>query len=152
MHYRDPIVSHLPALRRFTGALVAPALAASSGAVDDLVVRSAAAVARDRPASEAALRLALYTAVIRAAEGRELRAARPPQTGSFADGLLSLQLQHRAALLLVTLERFSYEEAAAILGVSRNFLVAKVSTARQMLARRMESPGARPVTHLRVVR
>lgn len=152
LQYRDRVVSHLPELRRFAGALVAPGHVQSNGAVDDLVVRSAAAVMRERLEGDHALRLALYGAVIRFAQGRDLRPTSPPAPGSFAEGLLSLQLHHRAALLLVTLERFTYEEAAAILGVSRSFLVAKLSTARQVLARRMEGAGARPTPHLRVVK
>jgi len=152
LQYRDRIVSHLPELRRFAGALIAPGQLQSSGAVDDIVLRSAAAVLRDRPDPDGQLRLSLYTAVIRFAQGRDLRPAAAPSPGSFADGLLSLQLHHRAALLLVTLERLTYEEAATVLGVSRNFLVAKLSTARQVLARRMEAPGVRPAAHLRVVK
>jgi DNA-directed RNA polymerase specialized sigma24 family protein len=116
---------------------------------------------RERLDGDTALRLALFSAVIRLAQGRDVRASSatpagkslpPAAPASFAEGLLSLQLQHRAALLLVTLERLSYEEAAEVLGISRTFLVAKVSTARQMLARRMEISGDRPVTHLRLVK
>ena len=161
MQYRDRIVSYLPELRRFAGALAAPGRPHSSGEIDDLVVRSAALVcretsSREKPASETELRLALYAAVLRLAQSRDFRPSLPPgpppAPGSFVDGLLSLQIQHRAALLLVTLERLSYEEAATVIGVSRTFLVAKVSTARQLLARRMEASGDRRATHLKVVK
>jgi predicted DNA-binding protein (UPF0251 family) len=161
LQYRDRIVSFLPELRRFAGALIAPGCPHSSGGSDDLVVRAAAFVCREtpsheKPASETALRLALYAAVLRLAQSRDYRPSLPlsppPSPGSFADGLLSLQMQHRAALLLVTLERLSYEEAATVIGVSRTFLAAKVSTARQMLARRMEGSGDRRAAHLKVVK
>ncbi len=161
MQYRDRIVSYLPELRRFAGALIAPGRPHSTGEIDDLVVRAAALVcretsSREKPASETDLRLGLYAAVLRFAQSRDYRPSLPPgpppTPGSFADGLLSLQIQHRAALLLVTLERLSYEEAATVIGVSRTFLVAKVSTARQLLARRMEASGDRRATHLKVVK
>jgi hypothetical protein len=162
LQYRDRIVSYLPELRRFAGALLAPGCPHSSGAIDDLVVRAAALVCRETacshtaPASDNELRLALYAAVLRFAQSRDYRPGPPlnppPPPGSFADGLLSLQVQHRAALLLVTLERLSYDEAAAIIGVSRTFLAAKVSTARQLLARRMEASGDRRAAHLKVVK
>lgn len=152
MQLRDRIVSHLPELRRFAGALVAPGQTQSCGAVDDLVTRAVETSMRAAPDSDAALRHALYGAVIRLAQGREALAPSRPTAGSFGDALLSLQLHHRAALLLVTLEGLTYEEAAGILGVSRHFLIAKLSIARQTLARRMEAPGLRPATHLRLVK
>lgn len=162
MQYRDRIVSFLPELRRFTGALIAPGCPHSSGGIDDIVVRAAAFVSHETassgqaPASDTALRLALYAAVLRFAQNRDYRQTLPvnprPSPGSFADGLLSLQMQHRAALLLVTLEHLSYEEAARVIGVSRTFLAAKVTTARQMLARRMEASGERRAPHLKVVK
>jgi predicted DNA-binding protein (UPF0251 family) len=159
LQYQDRIVSCLPELRRFAGALVAPGCPHSSGPIDDLVVRAAALVCRENQtvhAGDAEVRLALYAAVLRLAQSRDYRPgpplSPPPPPGSFADGLLSLQMQHRAALLLVTLERLSYEEAAAIIGVSRTFLAAKVSTARQLLTRRMEASGHQRAAHLKVVK
>ncbi|MDB5640854.1 MAG: uncharacterized protein JWN07_171 [Hyphomicrobiales bacterium] len=156
MQFRDRIVATLPDLRRFAGALIAPGHVQSCGLVDDLVARAAASVLRERHESGTAVRLALYSAVIRLSQNRDSRQpagmATLPPPGSFADGLLSLQIQHRAALLLVSLEQFSYEDAAVVLGVSRTFLVAKLSTARQMLARRLEASNERPATHLRLVK
>lgn len=151
LQHRDRIASSLPELRRFAGALIAPGSTHSTGGVDDIVVRAAVAVCRETPSSEVDLRLALYAAVIRLAQSREARPA-PAASGSLADGLLSLQFQHRAALLLVTLERLSYDEAAIVIGVSRTFLAAKVSTARQILARRMESCREARAVHLKVVK
>ena len=159
LQYRDRIVSTVPDLRRFVGALIAPGHVQSCGLVDDLVLRATTLVLREHHEGEAAARLALYRAVIRLWQNREPRpsptGAQPataPAQGSFAEALLGLDLQHRAALLLVTLEQLSYEEAAAVLGLSRTFLVAKLSTARLILARRLEASAVRPATHLRLVK
>jgi len=161
LQYRDRIVSTVPDLRRFVGALIAPGHVQSCGLVDDLVLRATTLVLREHHEDEAAARLALYRAVIRLWQNREPRpsptgaqpaSATAPAQGSFAEALLGLDLQHRAALLLVTLEQLSYEEAAAVLGLSRTFLVAKLSSARLILARRLEASAARPATHLRLVK
>jgi len=161
LQYRDRITSTLPDLRRFAGALISPGHVRTCGLVDDVVVRATTIVLRERHDSETAARLALYSAVIRLWQNRDSRQPSPgaslpsatvPAQGSFAEALLGLELQHRAALLLVTLERLSYEDAAAVLNISQAFLVAKLTTARLMLAQRLDLSAARPATHLRLVK
>lgn len=156
MPNREHILPLLPGLRRFAVALMAPQETRSCREADEAVARAVQTAAMEEAADRASLRAALYAALIRIAQGREQASPTPVQRRSIADGLLALQIQHRAALLLVALEGFSYDEAAAALGVSRNVLVGRLATARQILSAQTATHGAggarRPVPHLRLVK
>lgn len=78
------------------------------------------------------------------------------QQTKLSAGLLNLSLEEREALLLVTLEGFSYEEASRILRVSQSVLITRLTQARTALdqfmqARPARRPTSRPVPYLRLV-
>jgi RNA polymerase sigma-70 factor (ECF subfamily) len=74
----------------------------------------------------------------------------------FAAALLALTLEEREALLLVTLEGFSYAQAARILKISRTVLIMRLAGARAALSEipAAETPSRPPKTrpYLRVVK
>ena len=76
---------------------------------------------------------------------------------SLCSALCALKLEEREALLLVSLEGFSYAQAARILKISRPILVARLSRARERLPKNLKDRSSsrrakwRP-THLRVVK
>jgi RNA polymerase sigma-70 factor (ECF subfamily) len=153
--YRDAFLPGLPELRRFAVALIAPEQSQACQAADDLVLRAVQCVMREpSPTDEAQRRRALHAAVVRYALGGAATTPAAEPRNALTAGLGDLQLQHRAALLLVSLQGFSYDDAASILGVSRNVLLGRLATARQLLARRMEpsdASGGHAVPHLRLV-
>ncbi|MCI0599739.1 MAG: ECF-type sigma factor [Beijerinckiaceae bacterium] len=62
-----------------------------------------------------------------------------------ASQLLALGLEEREALLLVVLEGFNYAEAAMVLNVSRDVVVARLARAREALSQAwVPEPEARP--------
>jgi RNA polymerase sigma-70 factor, ECF subfamily len=73
------------------------------------------------------------------------------------NAICALKLEEREALLLVSLEGFSYAQAARILKISRPILVARLSRARERLPKNLKDRSSsrrakwRP-THLRVVK
>lgn len=69
--------------------------------------------------------------------------------GRLEAALATLPVAYREALLLVTSEELSASEAAAICGVSPEALRQRVSRARAMLMRRIESADAPTVPQLR---
>ncbi len=76
--------------------------------------------------------------------------------GKLAAGLLSLPLENREALLLVTLEGFEHGDAARILRVSRSVLIGRLTQARSSLEQFLEARSTvrkpvRNVPHLRLV-
>ncbi len=153
MSNRGDVVQLLPGLRRFAVALTGAQETPGPRQADEMVLRAVHTTLRAGPyTSQVALRTALYGAFIHLQHGR------PPAQSEgltpIAGGLRELPLAHRAALLLVTLESFSYDEAADILGVSRNILLGRLAATRQMLARHMEaaSSGAARPPHLRLVK
>ncbi len=99
------------------------------------------------------LRAELYGALFRL---QQERAETKSTAGAdLAPALLALPLGHRAALLLVALEGFSYEEAAKALGLNRHIVLGRLTTARQMLSRHFETRlthGVRHAPHLRLVK
>jgi RNA polymerase sigma-70 factor (ECF subfamily) len=48
----------------------------------------------------------------------------------------------RAALLLITVEEMSYEEAAGVLGIPVGTLMSRIHRGRERLRRLMDAPGA----------
>jgi DNA-directed RNA polymerase specialized sigma24 family protein len=99
------------------------------------------------------LRPALYGALFRLQQGRaEIKST---AGADLAPALLALPFGHRAALLLVSLEGFSYEEAAKALGLNRHIVLGRLTTARQMLSRHFDARqthGVRHAPHLRLVK
>ena len=92
--------------------------------------------------------------LVTSAPGLPLRAR---QT-KLSAGLLSLSLESREALLLVTLEGFEHGNAARVLRISRSLLVTRLTNARTALETFMLArPGpkaqsaTRDVPHLRLV-
>jgi RNA polymerase sigma-70 factor (ECF subfamily) len=155
-----------PALRRYARALCAGA-GAGPAAADDLVQaaleRAGARIrAKDmRPANDGEARFSAYAALTELA-GRELRGAAParpsPRLPAIVHGLADLPFDERAALLLVALEGFGYDDAARVTGASREATLARLMRARAALAGLELRPlapsdGARRApAHLRVVK
>ncbi|VTZ51503.1 conserved hypothetical protein [Methylocella tundrae] len=75
---------------------------------------------------------------------------------NLSSALSALKLEEREALLLVSLEGFTYAEVARILKISRPILIARLSRARERLPKNLQGrlparAKSRP-THLRVVK
>jgi RNA polymerase sigma-70 factor, ECF subfamily len=73
------------------------------------------------------------------------------------EGLASLKLDEREALLLVAVEQFTYAQVMLILHVSRASLIARLARARARLQEalaplRTPDHAARPAPHLRLVK
>ena len=151
---RTEILPLLPGLRRFAAALAGRADPDSLRETDERVLRAVHTVLRDPLVDSGQnLRPALYGALVRLQQGREeLKPAAGPDLGP---ALLALPFGHRAALLLVVLEGFSYEEAATALGLNRHIVLGRLTTARQMLSRHFDARqthGFRHARHLRLVK
>ncbi len=144
--------AHLPSLRRFAAALCG----APKERADELVLRALHAVLRDPPAkNEALLCRKLRATLAHLAQIRALpRPAPQAQTHPWETALIDLPAGHRAALILVSVEGCSYEEAAQTLGISRAVLIGRLTAARLMLARRMDEMkgGAIRAPYLRLVK
>jgi RNA polymerase sigma-70 factor (ECF subfamily) len=142
----------LPDLRRCAAALCGT----PKGQADELVLRALHNLWREKlPENEGGLRRKLRASLTRLAQIRAL--PRPPSgTGAhpWESALVDLPAGHRAALILVTVEGCSYEEAAQILGISRPVLMGRLTAARQMLARSTQDmdTGMRRAPHLRLVK
>ncbi len=135
----------------------------------DCVVR--AATARDKPVDEPAFRAWLF-AIMRNLWIDQLRAeerrSRVAQTLSDAMALVPVSLEnvaaesfavrqafgllshdHREVLALVDISGFSYQEAAALLGVPRGTVMSRISRARQALAGLLADDAPRVVPLVR---
>jgi len=144
-----PLSPLLPDLRRFAAAL----MGASHTAADDLVLRALREVLRDAPeADQASLRRLLRACLVRLASNRP-QPALPEGAEALEQALGALPILHRAALLLVTIDHCTYEEAAQILGISRAVLIGRLAAARQIMTRFMqdETRGAIHAPYLRLV-
>lgn len=141
----------LPSLRRLAAALIGSPRAPA----DELVLRALHQMLREPPPeNEAGLKAVLQARLARLAEMRPAPALTPPAQG-MERALLELPASHRAALVLVCVERCSYAEAAKALGISRNVLIGRLASARQMIARHMqdEAQGRRAsAPYLRLVK
>jgi len=150
-----------PALRRFARALC---VSSGAAAADDLVqtaIDRAAVRARRREFRDAdAAPIAAYEILISLARekvstGGDHRAA--PREPALLRALADLPFEERAALLLVVLEGFAYDAAAAILHAPREAVVMRLMRARAALAPLDLHPsapqdGVRRAAHLRVVK
>jgi len=153
-----------PTLRRYARALFA---GAGLAAADDLVQTALQLVALQirakqfRPRDANAARLRAYE-VLTDLAGRKMREGATTRPSSrypaVVHGLSELPHDERATLLLVALEGLAYDDAARILGVTRDVTLARLTRARAALAGldlRPPAPaeGTRRATgHLRVVK
>ncbi|GIZ50351.1 sigma-70 family RNA polymerase sigma factor [Noviherbaspirillum aridicola] len=169
------IVDHLPRLRRYARALTGDA-AASEDLVQDTVERALARLDLFRPGSrlDAWLLSVMHNLFI----SQLRRDARLPQEDSadeLADelpvrgtqtdalelrdldrALARLPSAQREVLLLISLEEFTYEEAAHILGVPVGTVMSRLARAREKLRAILagaDTPSApQSVMHLKVVK
>ena len=160
MNIRAEIDSITPGLRRFARALMADAHEARPDLADDLVHKTIRhAMAHERSIEPAQLKPWLYSAVIEFSEAKgqpAISEATPsPERGGVHHALSSLPPGDRAALLLVTLESFSYADAARVLRISRGALVQRLLGARARFAQHYDARAPetrRRHSHLRVVK
>lgn len=166
------IVDHLPRLRRYARALTGDG-AASEDLVQDTVERALARSALFRPGSrlDAWLLSIMHNvyvsqlrrrALLPQAEDGDALAADMPVRGTEADALevrdldralARLSPDQREVLLLVSLEEFSYEEAAHILGVPAGTVMSRLARGRERLRLILAGEHAPPhPAHLKVVK
>jgi DNA-directed RNA polymerase specialized sigma24 family protein len=153
-----------PALRRYARALC---VGAGAAAADDLVQSAIERVADKirtktlRAGEGAAARFCAYRTLTELARESLAGAAEPRLSArqpAVAHGLAGLPFEERACLLLVALERFSYDSAATIAGAPREAIIARLMRARAALSTldlRPQAPvdGARRASgHLRLVK
>ena len=141
-----------PALRRFARALVVGRDRARRG--DDLVQGALAVLARARgaAASDDITKADLYGRIVLAHRARpsgDATVSPPPRVPGIAHAIDRLPLDQREVLLLIVLEGLSYDEAAAILGIPRSSVLARLVRARGALS---GTEKARGTPHLRVVK
>jgi RNA polymerase sigma-70 factor (ECF subfamily) len=178
---RDELNLLTPRLRRYARAL-AQAAPGPSESADELVhatlVRVLDAESLDRKSNLTLTAFALLTQVHRdSLQERKSRAAgsvrnaaasrpsaaheapEPPCGGGkgLFEGLATLKLDEREALLLVVVEQFTYTQAMHILDISRPSLVARLARARSRLSEALAivpAPNAAQgrVPHLRLVK
>ena len=175
---RDELNGLTPRLRRYARALVTGSPMPSEAADDlvhatlmralgarsaigsgDLAVRLYATITqlhRERPAVGQSIAANGFGRPALVVGTGGLPAGGVPQS-RLAAGLLSLPLEDREALLLVTLEGFEHGDAARILRISRSVLIARLTQARTALESALQAkPTAarrptRDVPYLRLV-
>ncbi len=158
----DGLSGATPALRRYARALCAGAGAAIA---DELVQNSLKTVGVQvraqelRPADHGEARIETYAALTALANRKLAAEARPASRQPLiVHSLAALSFDDRAALLLVSLEGFSYEAAARIVGTSRETVLARLMRARAEIGGEgwqgavAESANPRRASHLRVVK
>jgi DNA-directed RNA polymerase specialized sigma24 family protein len=142
----------LPSLRRFAAALSG----APEGRADELVLRAIHSVLREPPAeSEAILCRKLRAQLTSLTQIRALPRSTPgAKAHPWEAALLDLPVVHRAALILVSVEGCSYDEAAQTLGISRAVLMGRLTAARHMLANSLQDATSSAIhaPHLRLVK
>lgn len=143
-----------PALHRFARVLLAGR--GRPTAADEVLQAALARLRVPHPASDAAIRIAAYGAVVQAHRTRQSafsRASEPTHGGraEIAERIERLPLDQREVLLLVVLERLSYDDAAMALGLPRSSIVARLARARATLADPHEDAPGR-TAHLRLVK
>jgi RNA polymerase sigma-70 factor, ECF subfamily len=131
--------SAIPSLRRYARALSGCGPGASDDLVQTALERAAEKIrSKDLPAGESnPARLCAYrvlTALAREKNGAVAvsKPSTPPPV--IVHGLAELPFNEKASLLLVALEGFSYDAAAAVLGVPRAVLLAQLRRARTALS------------------
>jgi RNA polymerase sigma-70 factor (ECF subfamily) len=151
---RDRLQRMTPSLRRFARALVAGR--ARTTAADDLVQSALVGALHARDASDLALRTSLYASIVQLNRVRQAEPSQSVPAKAARPGIVAaierLPLDQREALLLVVLEGFSYDQAAAILGLPRSSLVARIVRARQSLSGALVEETTHRGAHLRIVK
>lgn len=162
---RDDIDRIVPALRRTAQALCAGPDAVALG--DEIVRDALRRTLRSQPPPPEQVRLEVWVTVILIDSAREAVARRPAQVAfaspdPAADGLrervsaalAALGHEEREALVLVSLARFTYIEAAAALGLNMAQLMTTLTHARDRFAAVLGSRNRarRDPSHLRVVK
>jgi DNA-directed RNA polymerase specialized sigma24 family protein len=165
MFARDEIDRTVPLLRRTAQALCA---GPDSVALGDEIVRDALRRAlRADPPAAGQVRPEVWVTVILVDCARDAMARLRPQAvfaapdpveeglaRRVAGALAALPHELREALVLVTLSRFSYVEAAAALGLTMTDLMNRLTEARDQFASAFARTAARrsAASHLRVVK
>jgi RNA polymerase sigma-70 factor (ECF subfamily) len=144
----------VPSLRRFARALVAGR--SKTTMADDLVQSVLIGALHAHDANESSLRVSLYTSLVqlnraRHTEANDAEAARRLGRPGIVAALDRMPLDQREALLLVVLEGFSYDQTAAVLGLPRSSVVARLMRARASLSGVAVEEAGRG-SHLRVVK
>ncbi|MBV1701576.1 MAG: hypothetical protein KGQ46_07115 [Hyphomicrobiales bacterium] len=188
MDLRQEIETHTPKLRRFARALTVGSKADGGRSGDDLVHESILRALKFARPSGMDVRLSLYASLVglhrqqsrakshllqnlraghgahAAAMGRDISGTMSGQT--LVDvALAALDLEERAAMLLVVLEGFNYADAAVVMDMTRETLQANLVRARATFARVVDgihaqdsqsgaraSQPAKRVRHLRLVK
>jgi len=120
----------IPRLRRYARALLADRQAA-----DNLVqeaLESASRLAK-APADEARLRTWVFSLLHHAYVSRPRLAPVSAAKKDFEEAIAALSPEQREVFLLVSLEDFSYEQVAAILGIPTGTVMSRLSHARERL-------------------
>ena len=162
---REDIDRIVPALRRTAQALCAGPDAVALG--DEICRDAIRRTLRSQPPPPEQVRLEVWVTVILVDSAREAVTRRPAQVAfaapdPAADGLrervsmalAALTHEEREALVLVSLARFSYIEAAAALGLAMAQLMQTLTQARDRFAAALGQRGRarRDPSHLRVVK
>ncbi|HEY8606047.1 MAG TPA: sigma-70 family RNA polymerase sigma factor [Noviherbaspirillum sp.] len=165
------IVQHLPRLRRYARALTGDS-AACEDLVQDTVERALARAELFRPGSrlDAWLLSVMHNLFVSQMRRDALlpqadddsTAAETPVRGTESDGLEVRDLDRalaqlppwqREVLLLISLEEFSYEEAAHILGVPVGTVMSRLARGRERLRAILDGRVAPPAaSHLKVIK
>ena len=144
-----------PRLRRFARILLAGR--GRPTAPDEIVQAALARLRLPHPASDSAIRVAAYGAVVQAHRARQMTFSHASEPGrasgrlEIAERVERLPLDQREVLLLVVLEQFTYDEAATALGLPQSSIVARLVRARGSLDATREESQMRH-THLRLVK
>jgi RNA polymerase sigma-70 factor (ECF subfamily) len=167
------LVEHLPRLRRYARALTGDRFA-SEDLVQDTVERALSRFTFFRRGSrmDAWLLAIMHNVFISqkrhqsrrpADESLDERVVDPAVRGTESDGLEirdldralgQLPVEQRQVLLLVSLEEFSYEETAAILGIPLGTVMSRLSRGRERLRLILSAreQAADAITHLKVIK
>jgi RNA polymerase sigma-70 factor (ECF subfamily) len=156
--FRGSLEQEIPRLRR-----AARALAPDREAADDLVQEALLRALRDDAAAgRGALRLRLLAHLLTADRNRRRAPARragdapapsaPPPPGA-AGALPRLSPEHREVIVLVVLERLTYQECAEVLGAPVGIVMTRLARARGQMRELIEGVQvASGASYLRIVK
>jgi len=152
----------IPALRRY-----ALGLAGEPSAADDLV-QDCLVLALDRERQYRGANLASWVFAILSNLGRSrLRARRrapameeladpaaaetldPAMRSALLNALQALPVEQRQALLLATVEGFTYQEVADMVGAPIGTVMSRIARARALLAERLEGAAVLPIRRVK---
>ncbi len=155
------MVKFLPALRRYARGLMG-SVSLADDLVQDTVVM---ALSKERQFAGGNLGGWMFAILVNMARSQARRERRgpfvvalddPPDSGvdpaariGIVRALEALAGEHREVLLLVTVEGFSYREAAEILDVPVGTVMSRLSRARDQLAGRLEGAPVVPIRRVK---